>query len=253
MPSGPTPKFAIFNRPLTTENLFSKRNCNGEGVVSAGVTYVDQNIESDNLNSGYVRTNALTVTEITNNGPINVYGTLILDTLQVQGAVDTAALLTTGLKSWNLLQHHSFQTPEDAQGWSFAQIGSCDGDKFQNKFLGGPCLLNTKISKGFKDLPDHSMLRLVATVHLFDDWDGESIMMQVDGKKCWSKTTAKNKGVATPNFCGNPQYGDPQMNLQIDHTFEHTGGFVEVGFNSNMKKDACQASYAVDDVFLYYQ
>lgn len=34
---------------------------------------------------------------------------------------------------------------------------------------------------------------------------------------------------------------------------EHTENSLTLTFETNLKKDACEASYAIDDVFLYLQ
>ena len=67
------------------------------------------------------------------------------------------------------------------------QISSCEGSKLKDRFLGGPCVLNTDATKKIENLPPHKKLRIKATVHLFDNWEGENIFLQTDGGKTGKK------------------------------------------------------------------
>ncbi len=75
-----------------------------------------------------------------------------------------------------------FKLKESVKGWSFTQLGSCEQSKIKNKFLGGHCLLNKKVTKVYDNLPPHKSIRVVATVHLLDKWEGETIFAQFDDK-----------------------------------------------------------------------
>ena len=67
------------------------------------------------------------------------------------------------------------------------EIGKCGDSGSEINFLGGHCLLNTAATRSFENLPAHNKLRITATVHLFDNWEGENIFVQINGGKTSKK------------------------------------------------------------------
>jgi len=50
-----------------------------------------------------------------------------------------------------------------------------------NYFLGGHCKLSSdELSKTFENLPKHEHVRIVATYHMFDNWQGEYAYMKLN-------------------------------------------------------------------------
>lgn len=115
-------------------------------------------------------------------------------------------------------------------------------------------MLNSGTKKVFENLPEHKKVKVVATAHLFDNWEGESLKMLIESEKVWSKKTTAKKNSKAPDMCGDSAYGDPDMNLKIEKEIKHTGNNLVLEFDTNMKnKDPCKASYAIDDIMIYYQ
>ena len=102
----------------------------------------------------------------------------------------------------------------------------------ENYFLGGHCnLAADEISKMFINLPTHEKIRIQATFHMFDNWQGEYGFMKIDNQRglfflslfifClnYNFLVWKQNGFAptlkTMNLCGNLDYDDPHMNLFI--------------------------------------
>ena len=67
------------------------------------------------------------------------------------------------------------------------EVGKCGDSDNEESFLGGHCLLNSSVTKRFEGLPPHNKLRITSTIHLFDNWEGENIFIQVDGGKTSSR------------------------------------------------------------------
>lgn len=99
-------------------------------------------------------------------------------------------------------------------------------------------MLNSGTKKVFENLPEHKKVKVVATAHLFDNWEGESLKMLIESEKgkkiviskhvyksihfsfsitlfilVWSKKTTAKKNSKAPDMCGDSAYGDPDMNL----------------------------------------
>lgn len=100
----------------------------------------------------------------------------------------------------------------------------------ENYFLGGHCnLAADEISKMFVNLPAHEKIRIQATFHMFDNWQGEYGFMKIDDQRgifaffclffVYNFLVWKQNGFAptfkTMNLCGNLDYDDPHMNLLI--------------------------------------
>ncbi len=82
-----------------------------------------------------------------------------------------------------------------------------------NAFLGGHCNLSyNEVSKTFKNLPEHSKLKINAAYHMLDSWDGETGYMKVDDQIVWSrKGESSEKGI---NLCGG-DHNDAAFNMYI--------------------------------------
>jgi len=83
------------------------------------------------------------------------------------------------VKQWAVTAHDDFEDANSvANGWSDMSISSCS--EGGNSFLGGHCLLSyQEVSKTYT-LPKHEHLKISASVHMFDNWDGESVYMKVN-------------------------------------------------------------------------
>jgi len=74
--------------------------------------------------------------------------------------------------------HDDFEGKKSLKGWSRKELSSCN--EGGNSFLGGHCKLShQEVSKTY-NLPEHKHLKITASVHMFDNWDGESIYMKVN-------------------------------------------------------------------------
>ena len=97
---------------------------------------------------------------------------------------------------------------------------SCN-DNNGNLFIGGYCLLSKEeVSKKFFIGYSHESIRVKASYHMFDNWNGGD-------------------------------YNDPYFNLVIDVTIPHNESDVTITFGSTLDKDPCDASYGFQDVMLY--
>jgi len=95
-------------------------------------------------------------------------------------------------------------------------------------------------------------MRIKATYHMIDNWEGEMGYMNVDSQaNVWSQKGISMRSVQAPNLCGNSNFGDQLMNKQIDKIMEHNSNSVNLTFGSTLTKDPCDASYAIDNVMIF--
>eukprot|EP00931_Biecheleriopsis_adriatica_P110148 TRINITY_DN84412_c0_g1_i1.p1 TRINITY_DN84412_c0_g1~~TRINITY_DN84412_c0_g1_i1.p1 ORF type:complete len:259 (+),score=34.35 TRINITY_DN84412_c0_g1_i1:185-961(+) len=171
---------------------------------------------------------------------------------QVRGDLDVSSLSLAGMKQWALWHFDSFDS-ENSE-WSSSARGSCNvaGDSF----LGGHCqFAATNTTRQFFSLPDHSKVKVRARLHFIDNWEGDSLLMQVDGHTAWSQSHSWCPGLFKwkctklgLNSCG----GDTpdRLSVKAEAILEHSGPQLQVGFASTLApdSDACEASWGVDDV-----
>ncbi|CAD8056171.1 unnamed protein product [Paramecium sonneborni] len=147
-----------------------------------------------------------------------------------------------------------FEIPLD--GWSDTRVSQCQ--TIQNYFLGGPCYFsNNTVSKTFVGLPSHEYITISFNFHFIDQWQGEIAQLRVDKLIVWQDTynwcdkvmpwLCYKQGI---NSCG----GDApdQIGQAIRLTLYHINSFVNLEFSTTLgKKDACQASWGIDNVAIY--
>ena len=139
--------------------------------------------------------------------------------------------------------------------WSYDSTSICG--KSDNLFLGGPCkLANNTVEKTYKDLPEHSQVRITANFHFFDDWNGEDAYMMINDFPVWSDSYSWCPGSMqwmclekAINVCGNERAD--RLSVPIDITIDHSDSSFKLGFLSIIAKQPCEASWGVDDIGIY--
>ena len=70
-------------------------------------------------------------------------------------------------------------------GWNKDKLSTCGSS--DNMFLGGYCnFAGMEASKKYTKLPKHSMIKITANFHFFDNWNGEEGYMKVNGSPVWA-------------------------------------------------------------------
>lgn len=168
-------------------------------------------------------------------------------------------VVVNGVKQWRLWEHDSFE--RDAAGWSMQTRGSCGAGRAgatPDLFLGGwqPCAAaasaGANATKTFQGLPPHTQLRLKSSMHFFDRWDGEMAFAVVDGLHVWADTgrlTAQQVRSGL-NLCG-ADSPETRLAAPMDVVLQHSDPNVTVSFGSTLQRNACEHSWAVDDVAVY--
>lgn len=105
--------------------------------------------------------------------------------LAVKGVLNTGSFSVGGNKDWLFWTVDTF----DAGGspWTVSETSTCGASS--DLFLGGHCKFGGKVttSRIFENLPSHSYAQITARVHFFDQWEGETVVMKVDGQRSWTR------------------------------------------------------------------
>ena len=224
---------------LDTANLTVMGDVAADTVKSSRISTTL--ISADVLETGILRSPTNTIT---------IDGNLVLAGASSGGTTSFLAteVIVGGVKQWRLLRHDDFDT--DVNGWNAPGRGRC-GDKTKDFFLGGHCLTsNGNASKIFSGLPSHNQIRITARVHFLDKWDGEVAFMRADGNVVWADTASSSSQSSLGSLCGG-SHPDSRLSVPIDITIQHGSSDLEIQFGSSLQGDACDHSWAVDDVIIY--
>ena len=155
-------------------------------------------------------------------------------------------------EQWKLVVIEDFQG--SISGWSEDDIGNCGNSP--DLFLGGHCKFSdTVLTKTFT-LPAHSYVKLQLSFHFFDRWESESAYLKVDGNYVWSESylacnnlhsdLCMYKGIDT---CGD-DFPD-RMGYPVRYVGAHTHSSMEVEVSTTLDRDACEVSWAIDDIQIF--
>lgn len=193
------------------------------------------------------------ILEINGLNQINVNTHLKIDAKNIDFKVKDSQFEMEGASQWQLVYLDDFE--QNANGWSNTTRSTCGNNK--NKFLGGPCVFSKEeIEKIYKDLPEHKMIKITGNFHFFDKWEGESAYMKFNDQKVWKdyyewcdKLTTWRCRELGINVCGN-EYPD-RIGVPIEFITVHTDKEFKLSFGTNLKKDACEASWGIDNISVY--
>ena len=196
-------------------------------------------------------------------------------------------VVVDGVRQWQLVHFDDFDRKEGeehlkddpastAHGWGNTHLGTCanddddDGSSTEtnevivaggagaggrDRFLGGHCKLggDSKVGRVYEGLPEHTTVRIKASFHFLDRWEGETGFAAVDGHYVWADT-ADVSGIDARrglNMCGGDS-PDAKFGAPIDITMPHTGDKIKLEFGAKLAgKHPCDASWGVDDVMVY--
>lgn len=181
---------------------------------------------------------------------------VVMGAVHAAGGLSLASTLTAGgVSQWKLVDLDTFDDAPTA--WSNGAHSVCGASA--DFFLGGHCKFgSTTTARVFENLPPHSMVKVTARVHYFDNWSGEALEVSLDDKVSWSKSynwcpqflkfMCRKYGI---DSCGRD--APDNLSTQVSTTMAHVGSALKVSFASTLAADtdACHTSWGVDDVAVY--
>lgn len=137
--------------------------------------------------------------------------------------------------------------------WTMNVEGVC-GD-WTDTMMGGPGLFGVGASSE-KELPllaiPHTKIKLVADAIVIDNWDGESLILEVDGAELDAIACSQDDPSTCGPYedqCGAPEWLDGRVTLAGE--LEHTSGSVLVRFTSTLDETADEEAWGIDNVVLW--
>jgi len=177
----------------------------------------------------------------------------MLPFVNATNVIHAESMSVGGVAQWALWDLDTFDTPLTGL-WSTNDRSVCGtpGDLF----LGGHCRFGgTTTTRIYENLPPHRKVRIRARVHFFDDWDGESLAIHLDGTTVWSRSHKWCPGFLKwmclkygVDSCGRDT--PDQLSTKAEIAIPHSSSRLKLAFGSNFPvgSDACRASWGVDDV-----
>jgi len=152
------------------------------------------------------------------------------------------------LSQWLL---HIDDSQFNSGGWTNQTTSQCGGSAVPilggyGKFAGGSATRN------YRQLPDHSEIRIKANWHFIDNWAGEMGFLKLDHQLVW--TDSHDSQIANTNainLCGAPTH-EGKFAVPIDVVIPHTATSIAVTFGSNMAhKSPPEASWGISALEIY--
>ena len=170
-----------------------------------------------------------------------------------EGLTFTGDFKVRGVLQWKLVYEEFFESEETTKGWTSNSITECGGVSM----LGGYGKLSKKkVTKIFDNLPKHSNIRIQATYHFIDAWDGENGYMRLDNGRnrvmqyAWIQrysAFSANQGI---NVCGG-HWPEGKFSSPIDLTIPHKDTSINVEFGATLDQDAYDQSFGISGVRIY--
>lgn len=179
-------------------------------------------------------------------GDVTVNGKVIASGDVQIGSDLGGSFVFKGLPQWTLHIDDQF----DQGGWSNSSTSTCGGSPIPilggyGKFAGG------SVTRNYRQLPDHSEIRIKANYHFIDNWAGEWGFAKLDHQTVWSDIhDAQSVNTNALNICGGPTH-EGKFAVPIDVVIPHTSTSIGVSFGSTLTKMASEASWGVSSMQVY--
>lgn len=135
----------------------------------------------------------------------------------------------------------------EVAGWSAAPLTVCSGLSILTIAQAQQVL-----SKAYASLPDHTHIRVVATVHLWDDWQGETVYLKVGEHYVWTESHELRNGAHALSVCGSPLFPETKFTTSLDVTFPHNNSGLKLLFGTTMEKNS-DARFGISTISIYYR
>lgn len=162
-------------------------------------------------------------------------------------SIQTHQLEINGVPQWQL-HSDDIYTPADLGGWAnAATVLPCGPLTVVTVPGGGKIEAKKLISK----LAPHAQLRITATVHFIDDWQGETAYLKLNGAHVWSDSHELRNGARAINICGSDKFPETKFTTQIDVTVPASAaGEIELAFGTTTDA-ASLAHFGISSLAVY--
>jgi len=102
----------------------------------------------------------------------------------------------------------------------------------------------------FRNLPPHSQVRVTATVHFIDDWQGETAYLKLADGYVWTESHDQRNAAGKYSVCGNAAYPESRFTVPIDVVLPHHSNSLKLYFGNNVE-DGSEARLGISSVSVY--
>jgi len=131
-----------------------------------------------------------------------------------------------------------------SRGWLYDDVIKCNGFTMLSHKPG------RTISTTYMGLPKHTQVRLTATVHFIDDWQGETAFMKLNDKFVWTESHDQKNVAGKFSMCGSDLYPESRFAAPIDIIWTHKGKKLSLVLGSNLEEGS-DARFAVSNVAIW--
>jgi hypothetical protein len=136
-------------------------------------------------------------------------------------------------------------------GWNTDQTISCAG----LTILTGPRgsarnPAEPAMKKTYSDLPPHNQITFAGVAHFVDDFQDETVYMQVNEHYVWTASHDQRNSRGTFNVCGKTQYPESRFSVPFEVTLPHSDPTVTVAFGSTLEPGA-EADFGISSMTVY--
>jgi len=151
-----------------------------------------------------------------------------------------------GVRQWKLFKQENFE--ENAEGWCNKTTSACGAYTLlggYKNFAGG------ETKKTYSGLPAHTSVKLVATFHYIDAWEGEYAYARMDDNYVWTDTYTQDASSQSVNVCGNDKIGEGKFAVPVEVSVPHSSNSVKIAFGSTVDQDPADQSWGLSHVAVY--
>lgn len=233
---------------ITVTGSLRTSNIRSSSLTVDGSINVVQTITAEQLTTEEASVTVLETPGVSSpTGVIHITGPISASDATVNATLHASSFIQRDVKQWALAVHEDFE--EKVEGWSSNAVSSCDGE---NQHLAGHCNeVAGEVSKTFTGLGEaHTHLRLRATFHFFDSWEGETAFAKLGDKVVWTEThDTRGMHDLGENLCGG-DHADTKVGVPVDITIPHTGDSIDVSFGGLLDEHPCNESFGIDDLMI---
>jgi len=184
------------------------------------------------------------------------------DTSEVNGlkahAITTGDLIIGDVPQWRLTYLDTFaatlQSGLSTRGTGKANVDPAGWSTDSGLICSGLSVIvpdqgTDSFSKKFQHLPDHSQVRIVATVHFIDDFDATGYL-KVNDAYVWTESHDQRNSISMIDVCGSEIYPESRFSVPIDLTLSHSEKSLSIEFGSTLE-DGAEAYFGVSSVSVY--
>jgi len=129
-------------------------------------------------------------------------------------------------------------------GWLYDDVIKCQGITMLSPKPGHT--VGTK----YVGLPKHTQVRVTATVHFIDDWQGETAWLKLNDNILFTESHDQKNVAAKFSVCGSDLYPESRFAVPVDVTIKHKDRALTVAFGSNLDEGS-DARFAISNVNVY--